>query len=65
MTELKKRTELNLMDIQQLPEVCLRECYFLYTNVIWTLENSGPVGLSIMIVLTECYLQRIVNISMT
>ena len=57
-TELKKRTKLNLTDIQQLLELCLSECYFLYNNVIWTLENSGPIGLSIMVVLFECYLQR-------
>ena len=49
-TELKKRTKLNLTDMQQLLELCLSECYFLYNNVIWTLENSGPIGLSIMVV---------------
>ena len=31
---LKKRTKLNLTDIQQLLELCLSECYFLYNNVI-------------------------------
>ena len=61
--ELKKRTKLNLTDIQQLLELCLSECYFLYNNVIWTLENAGPIGLSIMVVLSECYLQRIEHIS--
>ena len=45
--------------------MCLSECYFLYNNVIWTLENPGPIGLSIMVVLSECYLQRIENISIT
>ena len=40
--ELKKTTKLNLKDIQQLLELCLSEFYFLYNNVIWTLENSGP-----------------------
>ena len=39
-TELKKGTKLNLMDIEQLLELCLNEDYFLYNNVIWTLENS-------------------------
>ena len=61
--ELKKRTKLNLTDIQQLLELCLSECYFLYNNVIWTLENSGLIGLSIMVVLSECYLQRIEHVS--
>ena len=63
--ELKKRTKLNLTDIQQLLELCLSECYFLYNNVIWTLENSGPIGLAAMAVLSECYLQRIEHISIT
>ena len=61
--ELKKRTKLNLADIQQLLELCLSESYFLYNNVIRTLENSGPIGLSIMVVLSECYHQRIERIS--
>ena len=29
------------------------------------MENSGPIGLSIMVVLSECYLQRIEHISIT
>ena len=44
-TKLKKRTKLNLPDIKQLLELCLHECYFLYSNVIWMLENLGPAGL--------------------
>ena len=63
--ELKKRTKLNLTDIQQLLELCLSQCYFLCNNVIWTLENSGPIDLSIIVVLSECYLQRIKHISIT
>ena len=38
---------------------------FFYNNVIWTLEQSGPIGLSIMVVLSECYLQRVEHISIT
>ena len=63
--ELKKRTKLNLTDIQQLLELCLSEFCFLYNNVIWTLENSEHIGLPIMVVLSECYLQIIEHISMT
>ena len=29
------------------------------------MKNSGPIGLSIMVVLSECYLQRIEHISIT
>ena len=53
------------MDIQQPLELCLSEYYFLYNNVIWILENSGPIGLLIMFVLSECYLERIEHISIT
>ena len=40
-------------------DLCVSECYFLYNNLIWKLYNSGPVGLYIMVVLSECYLQRL------
>ena len=63
--ELKKRAKLNLTDIQQLLELCLIESHFLCNNVILTLENSGRIALSIIVILTECYLQRIEHISIT
>ena len=56
---------MNLTDIQQLLEFYLSECCFLYNKLIWTLENSGPIRLSIMVVLSECSLQRIEHISIT
>ena len=54
---LKTRTKLTLVDIQQLIKLCVSECYFLWDNVIWNVLNSGPIGLSIMVVLSESYLQ--------
>ena len=56
---IKTRTKSTLVDIHQLIELCVSECYFLYNNLIWKLYNSGPIGLSIMVVLSECYLQRL------
>ena len=56
---VKRRTKLTLVDIHQLIELCVIECYFLYNNLIWKLYNSGPIGLSIMVFLSECYLQRL------
>ena len=56
---LKKRTKLTLVDTEQLIELCVSECYFLWDNVIWNLLNSGPIGLSIMVVLSESYLQNL------
>ena len=57
--DLKTRTKLTLVDIQQLTELCVSECYFLWNNVIWNLLNSGPIGLSIMVVLFESYLHNL------
>ena len=37
----------------------LSEGYFLYNNLVWKLYNSGPISLSIMVVLSVCYLQRL------
>ena len=50
------------MDIHQILESCLSEFCFLCNNVVWKLENSGPMCLSIMVILFECYLQRIEHI---
>ena len=48
-----------LVDIQQLIELCVSECYFLWDNVIWNLLNSRPIRLSIMVVLSQSYLQNL------
>ena len=56
---VKRRTKLILVDIDQLIELCVSKCYFLYNKLTWKLYNSDPIGLSIMVVLPECYLQRL------
>ena len=43
--------------MHHLIELCVSECYFLYNNLICKLYNSGPISLSIMVVLSECYFQ--------
>ena len=45
-----KRTKLYLKDIYELAELCLSKCYFLWNNEIRILKNSGPIGLSFMVV---------------
>ena len=45
--------------MQQLLELCVSECYFLWDNVIWNLVNSGPIGLSITVVLLQSYSQNL------
>ena len=38
-------------------ELCLSRCYFLYENDIYEIEDAGPIGLSLMVVIAEAYLQ--------
>ena len=51
--------KLALVNIQQLIDLGVSECYFLWDNIIWNLLNSGPIGLSVMVVLLESYLQNL------
>ena len=56
---LHKRTKLTLTDIHKLTKLCLSKCYFLYENNLRLFQNSGPIGLSLIVVLSECSLQKI------
>ena len=59
LDDLNTRTKLTLNDIPKLTELCLSKSYFLYENKIRLLENAGPIGLSLMVVLSESYLQHL------
>ncbi|XP_065640485.1 uncharacterized protein LOC136073060 [Hydra vulgaris] len=56
-TTYKKLTRLGIPEIKQLIELCLFQCYFHWNNEIHIMENSGPIGLSFMVVLAESFLQ--------
>ena len=56
---LKERTKLTLTDIHKFTELCLSKFHFFYENNPRLFHNSGPTGLSLMVVLSECYLQKI------
>ena len=56
---LQECTKLTLTDIHELMELCLSKCYYLYENNLCLFQNSGTIGLSLMVVLSECYLQKI------
>ena len=56
-TDVKTRTKLTIVDIKILLELCLSKCYFLYGNHIYVIEDAGPIGLSLMVVVAESYLQ--------
>ena len=53
---LQERTKLTLMDIHKLTELSLSKCYFLYENNLRFFQKSGPIGVSLMVVVLECYL---------
>ncbi|XP_065658414.1 uncharacterized protein LOC136082928 [Hydra vulgaris] len=53
----KNLTKLSIPEIKQLIELCLYQCYFHWNNKIHVMENSGPIGLSFMVVLAESFLQ--------
>ena len=57
LNDLNTRTKLTLTDIHKLTELCLSKSYFLYENKIRLLKNAGPIGLSLMVVLSESYLR--------
>eukprot|EP00794_Sanderia_malayensis_P002664 gene2664-3081_t len=59
LDDLKTRTKLTLTDIHKLIELCLSICYFLYNDQIRVIKNAGPIGLSLMVVIAEAYLQHI------
>ncbi|XP_065671904.1 uncharacterized protein LOC136089751 [Hydra vulgaris] len=59
IVDLKTRTKLTLADIHQVIELSLSICYFLYENNIRVIPNSGPIGLSLMVVMAEAFLQNI------
>ena len=56
---LQNRTKLSLKDIYELSELCLSKCYFLWNNEIRIFKDSGPIGLSFMVVLSESYVQNL------
>ena len=57
--DLRKRTKLTLADIHKLIELCLITNYFIFDNRMRFLENSGPIGLALMVVISEAFLQSL------
>ena len=54
---LKSRTKLTITEIRKLIKICLSKCYFLWNEEIHELQDSGPIGLSLMVVRAEGFLQ--------
>ncbi|XP_065640437.1 uncharacterized protein LOC136073030 [Hydra vulgaris] len=51
-------SKLLFSEIKILLDLCLLNCYFLHENNIHTLEDAGPIGLSLMVVMAESFLQH-------
>ena len=54
---VKNSTKLKINEIKDLVELCLSRCYFLWNTEFHESENSGPIGLSLMVTMAESYLQ--------
>jgi len=61
--EIRKISKLTTSDIHTLIELCLKKCYFLWDNTLFEVPDTGPIGLSLMVVIAEAYLQKIESIA--
>ncbi|XP_065662967.1 uncharacterized protein LOC136085574 [Hydra vulgaris] len=52
------KSKLSFSEIKILLDLCLSNCYFLHESNIHTLEDAGPIGLSLMVVMAESFLQH-------
>ena len=50
--------KINITGTRNLTKLCLSKYYFLYENNIRLFQNSGLIPLSIMVDLSEYYLQK-------
>ena len=57
--DLQERTKLTLTYIHELTGLCLSTNYFTFDNRVRILENSGPIGLALMVVISQAFLQRL------
>ena len=57
MDKIRKKSKLDLIDLRNLMDSCLKTCHFIWNRKIYVIENAGPIGLSLMVVMAEGYLQ--------
>ena len=57
MDKIRKKSKLDLIDLRNLMDSCLKTCHFIWNRTIYVIENAGPIGLSLMVVMAEGYLQ--------
>jgi len=56
---IRNRTPFKLGHIKSLMTLCLNNSYFMWNNEIRQLIDSGPIGLSLMVVVAEGFIQDI------
>ena len=59
--DYRNHTKLSINEIKSLIELSLSKCYFLWDDKIYEFKNAGPIGLSLMVVMAEAFLQYIEN----
>ena len=47
---IKCNSKLTIVDIKILIELCLSKCYFVWNDTMFEVPDSGPIGLSLMVV---------------
>ena len=57
--DLGNRAKLTFIDTHKLIELYLSTNYFIFDNRVRILENSGSIGLALMVVLSEVFLQHL------
>ena len=57
--DLGNRAKLTFTDTHKLIELYLSTNYFIFDNRVCILENSGSIGLALMVVLSEVFLQHL------
>ena len=57
--DILRGKKIKINDVKKLIELCLSKCYFLWNDEIHELKDSGPIGLSLMVVMAEGFLQYI------
>jgi hypothetical protein len=60
-TTLNDRTKLTPLDIKDLLNLCLETSGFIYDNSHYTAKESGPIGLSLMVVIAKMWMDHTVS----
>jgi hypothetical protein len=51
--DFKNRSKLTLLDVERALELCLENNYFMWEQEIRQTQDSGPIGLSLMVVMQK------------